>query len=158
MFFLYRMMSSQLFVCKGIDRQCIQCNTQLRRDCSNPLYEFPVFELHLSNSDSTTETFVRSFFIFMSLTLNTSVAAVKHFGIMFSAIVTTMHSLLCSLGCNPNFSNFKPFLLYGPFSFKEEKYYLQDSLSRFHAIPKPALRIGFGDFGNLLSLEILSYT
>ena len=34
-------MSSQLFVCRGIDSQCIQCNKQLRRNFPNPFLEFP---------------------------------------------------------------------------------------------------------------------
>ena len=36
-----REMSSQLFVCRGIDRQCIQCNKQLRRHLPNPFRQFP---------------------------------------------------------------------------------------------------------------------
>ena len=36
-----RKRSYQLFVCKGIDRQCIQCNKQLRRHLLNPSREFP---------------------------------------------------------------------------------------------------------------------
>ena len=33
--------SSQLFVCRGIDRSCILCNKQLRRHLTNLFREFP---------------------------------------------------------------------------------------------------------------------
>ena len=38
---MVREMSSQLFMCRGIDRKCIQCNKQLRRNIPNPLRDFP---------------------------------------------------------------------------------------------------------------------